>query len=116
KLNDAPIPEFTGNSMASENTASISRIEREKLKRKGIKSLSKLFSLTYLSPASIIELNKNPSAPKCVHFINSIIILSKESEAEKGETMTNITPEHDHNITKEAKNEVKEVMEKMKVK
>ncbi|GKA21066.1 hypothetical protein Tco_0701055 [Tanacetum coccineum] len=40
----------------------------------------------------------------------------EESEAEKGETMTNITPEHDHNITKEAKNEVKEVMEKMKVK
>ncbi|GJV52542.1 hypothetical protein Tco_1448283 [Tanacetum coccineum] len=36
---------------------------------------------------------------------------SKESEAKEGETMTDITPEHDHNITKEAKDEVKEVME-----
>ncbi|GJS34358.1 hypothetical protein Tco_0532740 [Tanacetum coccineum] len=114
KLNDAPIPESTGNSMASKNTASISHIERENLRRKGIKSPSKLFSLKYLSPASIIELNKNPSAPKRIHFVNSIIILSEESEAEEGETTTNITPEHDHNITKEAKDEVKEVMEEDK--
>ncbi|GKB14681.1 hypothetical protein Tco_0848604 [Tanacetum coccineum] len=113
-LNDTPIPESTGDSMASKNTASITHIEREELRRKGIKSPSKLFSLKYLSPASIIKLNKNPSAPKRVHFVNSIVILNKESEAEEGETTKDITPEHGHNITKEAKGEVKEVMEEDK--
>ncbi|GKC00666.1 hypothetical protein Tco_0986802 [Tanacetum coccineum] len=107
KLNDAPVLEFVGDSMASENIASISHIEREELRRKGIKSPSKLFSPKYLSPASRTELHKNPSAQKRVHFVNSIIILSEESETEEGETTTNITPEHDHNITKEAKDEVK---------
>ncbi|GJT60409.1 hypothetical protein Tco_1003942 [Tanacetum coccineum] len=111
KLNDAPISKSAGNSMALENIASITDIEREELRRKGIKSPSKLFSPKYLSLASIIELNKNPSAPKCVYFINLIVILSKESEAKEGETTTYITPEHGHNITKEAKGEVKEVME-----
>nr|GFC94250.1 hypothetical protein [Tanacetum cinerariifolium] len=48
---------------------------------------------------------------KRVYFVNSVIILSKESEAEEGETTTDITPEHDHNITKEAKGEVKEVID-----
>nr|GEU39970.1 MAK10-like protein [Tanacetum cinerariifolium] len=43
KLNDRPIPEHAGNSMDSENIASISHVEREELRRKGIKSLSKLF-------------------------------------------------------------------------
>ncbi|GJR50774.1 hypothetical protein Tco_1401295 [Tanacetum coccineum] len=57
-------------------------------------------------PASIIELNKNPSAPKRVYFVNSIIILSKDSEAEEGETTTDITPKHGHNIAKEEVNEV----------
>ncbi|GJS99809.1 MAK10-like protein [Tanacetum coccineum] len=111
KLNDAPIPESAGNSMAYENIASIIHIEREELRRKGIKSPSKLFSSKYLSPASIIELKKNPSAPKRVHFVNSIVILSKESEAEEGETTTGITPEHGHGITKEVKEEVKEVID-----
>ncbi|GJU11582.1 hypothetical protein Tco_1133978 [Tanacetum coccineum] len=111
KLNDAPILESAEGSMASENTASISHIEREELRRKGIKSPSKLFSSKYLSPTSIIELNKNPSALKCVHFINLIVILRKESKAEEGETTTDITPEHDHNITKEVKGEVNEMME-----
>ncbi|GJU39357.1 hypothetical protein Tco_1192314 [Tanacetum coccineum] len=36
--------------------------------------------------------------------------VSEESEAEEGETTTYITPEQGHNITKEAKDEVKEVM------
>ncbi|GJY87174.1 MAK10-like protein [Tanacetum coccineum] len=111
KLNDTPIPKSTGNSMASENIASINHIKREELRRKGIKILSKLFSPKYLSPASIIELNKNPSAPKRVHFVNSIVILSKESEAKEGETAIDITPEHSHNITKEVKEEVKEVID-----
>nr|GEU97526.1 ribonuclease H-like domain-containing protein [Tanacetum cinerariifolium] len=64
-----------GNFMGSENIASISHIEREELRRKGIKSPSKLFSTKYLSLASIVELNKNPSALKSVHFVNLIVIL-----------------------------------------
>nr|GEX07613.1 hypothetical protein [Tanacetum cinerariifolium] len=68
------------NSMDSKNIASISHIKREELRRKGIKILSKLFSPKYLSPASIVELNKNPSALKRVYFVNSIVILSKESD------------------------------------
>ncbi|GKA92956.1 hypothetical protein Tco_0814942 [Tanacetum coccineum] len=97
--------------MASKNTTSISHIEREELRRKVTKSPSKLFFPKYLSSASIIELDKNPSAPKRVHFVNSIVILSEESKAEGGETTTDITPKHDHNITKEAKDEVKEVID-----
>nr|GEY61028.1 hypothetical protein CTI12_AA136010 [Tanacetum cinerariifolium] len=85
--------------------------ERKNLKRKGIKIPSKLFFLKYLSPASIIELNKNPSAPKRVHFVNSIVILNKESEAEEVETTTYITLEYGHNITKEANEQVKEVID-----
>ncbi|GJY89682.1 hypothetical protein Tco_0504878 [Tanacetum coccineum] len=111
KLNDAPIPESVGNFMASKNIASINHIKREELTRKGIKSPSKLFSPKYISLASIIELNKNPSARKHIYFVNSIVILSKESGAEEGETTTDITPEHDHNIMKEAKDKEKEVME-----
>ncbi|GJY98909.1 hypothetical protein Tco_0516339 [Tanacetum coccineum] len=84
KLNDAPIPESAGDSMASKNTASISYIEREELRRKGIKIHQRYFP-------------------------------NEESEAEEGETTTDITPEHGHNITKEAKDEVNEVMEKSKV-
>nr|GEU79033.1 hypothetical protein [Tanacetum cinerariifolium] len=38
-------------------------------------------------------------------------IFHKESEAKKGETTADITPEHGHNITKEAKGEVKDVIE-----
>ncbi|GJT84992.1 hypothetical protein Tco_1066709 [Tanacetum coccineum] len=114
KLNDAPIPESARDSMAFKNTALISHIERKELRRKGIKIPSNLFSPKYLFSASIIELNKNPSGPKIIHFVNSIVILSKESEVEEGETMTDITPEHNHNKTKEAKGEVKEVMEEDK--
>ncbi|GKE51911.1 hypothetical protein Tco_1487067 [Tanacetum coccineum] len=69
--------------------AAISHDEREELRKKGIKSPLKLFSLKYLSPASIKELNKNPSAPKRVHFGNLIIIPSKESDAEEDVSTTN---------------------------
>ncbi|GJY59228.1 hypothetical protein Tco_0459120 [Tanacetum coccineum] len=61
--------------MAPKSIAAISHDEREELRKKGIKSPSKLLSPKYLSPASIKELNKNPSAPKRVHFVTSIIIL-----------------------------------------
>ncbi|GJX12330.1 hypothetical protein Tco_0204088 [Tanacetum coccineum] len=110
KLNDAPISESARNSMTSKNIASMSHIEREELRRKGIKSPSRPFSPKYLSLTSIIKLNKNPSTPKRVHFVNSIVILSKESEAEEGETTTDITPKHGYNIMNEARGEVKEVM------
>ncbi|GJR15263.1 protein kinase-like domain, concanavalin A-like lectin/glucanase domain protein [Tanacetum coccineum] len=111
KLNDAHIPKSAGYFMASKNTASISHIEREELRRKGIKRPSKLLSPKYLSPASIVELNTNPLALKRVYFVNSIVILDKENEAEEGETKTDITPEHGQNITKEVKEEVKEVID-----
>ncbi|GJS17678.1 hypothetical protein Tco_0412150 [Tanacetum coccineum] len=58
--------------------------------------------------------NKNPSTAKRVHFVNSIVILSEEGEAKEGETTTDITPEHGHNITKEVKDEVKEVIDEKK--
>ncbi|GKE13443.1 MAK10-like protein, partial [Tanacetum coccineum] len=79
--------------------------------KKGNQKPIKAFSLKYLSIAYIIELSKNPSALKCVHFVNSIVILSEENKAEEGETTTDITPKNGHNIAKEAKDEVKEVME-----
>ncbi|GJS18403.1 hypothetical protein Tco_0412875 [Tanacetum coccineum] len=70
----------TGNSIAPKSIAAISHDEKEELRKKGVKSPSKLLSLKYLSPASIKELNKNPSSPKCVHFVNSIVILSMRSQ------------------------------------
>ncbi|GKC55441.1 hypothetical protein Tco_1078186 [Tanacetum coccineum] len=89
KFNDVSTPENTGNSMALKSIAAISHDEREELRKKGIKSTSKLFSPKYLSPASIKELNKNPSAPKRVHFVNSIVILSKDSDTEEDVSTTN---------------------------
>ncbi|GKB05789.1 hypothetical protein Tco_0833984 [Tanacetum coccineum] len=82
-LNNAYPPENAGNSMAPKSIAAISHDEREELRKKGIKRPSKLLSLKYLSLASIKELNKNPSAPKCVHFVNSIVILSTDSDTEE---------------------------------
>ncbi|GJT99075.1 hypothetical protein Tco_1094593 [Tanacetum coccineum] len=42
-----------------------------------------------ISPASIKELNKNLSAPKRIHFVNSIIILSTDSDMEEYDSSTN---------------------------
>ncbi|GJX06746.1 hypothetical protein Tco_0194678 [Tanacetum coccineum] len=54
-------------------------------------------------------LDGNPSSQKRVHFINSIVILNKESEAREEENMRpNATMGKDHNITIEAKKEVEE--------
>ncbi|GKB84217.1 hypothetical protein Tco_0956489, partial [Tanacetum coccineum] len=83
-----------GNPMAPKSVAAISHVEREELRNKGIKSPSKLLSQKYLSPASIKELNKNPSAPKRVHFVNSIVILCKDSDTEEDVLSTN-TCKHD---------------------
>ncbi|GJY50656.1 hypothetical protein Tco_0441503 [Tanacetum coccineum] len=59
KLNNVSTPKNTGNFMDPESITAISHDGREELKKKGIKSPSKLLSSKYLSPASINELNKN---------------------------------------------------------
>ncbi|GKB26505.1 hypothetical protein Tco_0865906, partial [Tanacetum coccineum] len=71
-----------------QDVPTISHDEREELRKKGIKSPSKLLSLKYLSPASIKELNKNPSDPICVHFVNSIIILSTDDDTEEEDVLS----------------------------
>ncbi|GKC24097.1 hypothetical protein Tco_1026247 [Tanacetum coccineum] len=83
KLNDTPTHDTAGNSMAHVNAASVDHVKKEELRSKGIKSPSKLLSPKYLSQASLEEQNRNPSSLKRVHFINSVIILSKESEAKE---------------------------------
>ncbi|GKE59294.1 hypothetical protein Tco_1498479, partial [Tanacetum coccineum] len=83
KLNNVSTPENAGNPMAPKSIAAINHDEREELKKKGIKSPSKFLSPKYLSPASIKELNKNPSTLKRLHFVNSIIILSTGSDTEE---------------------------------
>ncbi|GJY32611.1 hypothetical protein Tco_0417080 [Tanacetum coccineum] len=93
--------------MAPKSIAAISHDEREELRKKGIKSPSKLFSPKYLSLASIKELNKNPSAPKHVHFVNSIIILSKGNDTKEDVLTTNARRRDLDNITR-GNEEVKE--------
>ncbi|GJQ93855.1 zinc finger, CCHC-type containing protein [Tanacetum coccineum] len=83
KLNDTSSPKNVGSSMAPRNIAAISHDEKEELRKKGIKSPSKLLSPKYLSPTSIKELNKNPSSLKRVHFVNLIVILSTDSDTEE---------------------------------
>ncbi|GKA71398.1 hypothetical protein Tco_0777537, partial [Tanacetum coccineum] len=87
---------LSGNVMAHKIISAISHDEKEELKKKGIKSPPKLFSLKYLSPASIKELNKNPSALKRVHFVNLIVILNTDSDTEEDDTSS--TNEHKHGL------------------
>ncbi|GJU06289.1 hypothetical protein Tco_1122719 [Tanacetum coccineum] len=111
KLNNVSTLENAGNSMAPKSTAAISHVKREELRKKGIKSLSKIFSLKYLSPASIKELNKNSSAPKRVHFVNSI---AKEQGKEKDEMGTAKEVEElfeDEESEMETEEEVEEVFD-----
>ncbi|GKA83432.1 hypothetical protein Tco_0805027 [Tanacetum coccineum] len=77
-----------GNSMAPKSIAAISHDEREELRKKGIKSPSKFLSPKYFSPASIKELNKNPLAPKHVHFVNLIVILRANSYTKEEEDVS----------------------------
>ncbi|GJU19876.1 hypothetical protein Tco_1153218 [Tanacetum coccineum] len=88
-------PKNAGNFMAHKNIVAISHYEKEELRKKGIKSPSKLFSPKYISPASIKELNKNPSALKRVHFVNSIVILSKDSDTQEEDTSSTNAHEHE---------------------
>nr|GEY30404.1 hypothetical protein [Tanacetum cinerariifolium]GEZ51910.1 hypothetical protein [Tanacetum cinerariifolium] len=90
-LNDVSTPENEENSMAPKSIAAISHDEWEELKQKGVKSLTKLFFLKYLSPASIKELNTNSSAPK--HDLAKITRGNKEvneQDKEEDEIETNI--------------------------
>ncbi|GJR22653.1 hypothetical protein Tco_0971180 [Tanacetum coccineum] len=89
KLNNVSTPKNAGNPMAPKSIAAICHDEREELRKKGIKSPSKFLSPKYPSPASIKELNKNPSAPKRIHFVNSIVILSTDSDTEEDDLSTN---------------------------
>ncbi|GJU96370.1 hypothetical protein Tco_1321126 [Tanacetum coccineum] len=70
KLNDASPPKNAGNSMAPKSIAAISHDKKEELKKKGIKIPSKFSHRAHniSPPASIKELNKNPSSPKRVHL------------------------------------------------
>ncbi|GKA29188.1 MAK10-like protein [Tanacetum coccineum] len=81
--------EVRGNPMAPKSIAAISHDEMEELRKKRIKSPSKLLSPKYIFPASIKELNKNPSAPKRIHFVNSIVILSTDSDTEEEDNSSN---------------------------
>ncbi|GJX29001.1 MAK10-like protein [Tanacetum coccineum] len=56
------------------------------------------------------EQNRNPSSPKCVHFINSIVILRKEDKPEEEETMElNAAKDNDHNAIVNTEEEVIDV-------
>ncbi|GJU83799.1 hypothetical protein Tco_1286164 [Tanacetum coccineum] len=60
-----------------------------------------------MSQSSLAEQNRNPSSPKRVHFVNSIIILNKEDEAkEEGSVKFSMTKYKDNEMTVMAKGEV----------
>ncbi|GJW60873.1 hypothetical protein Tco_0110208, partial [Tanacetum coccineum] len=108
KLDDTPTRNTAGNPMAQMNFASTNYPTKEELRGKGIKILSKLLSLKYLSQSSLAEQNRNPSPLKRVRFINSIIILYKKDEAkEEGSVKSSATEYKDHEMTVEAEEEVK---------
>ncbi|GJS54968.1 hypothetical protein Tco_0628330 [Tanacetum coccineum] len=85
------------NSMAPKSIAAISHDEREELRKKGIKSPSKLLSPKYLSPTSIKELNKNPSSPNA--FISTDMevdeVIEEESKFETDEEVEEILEEEE---------------------
>ncbi|GJT97682.1 hypothetical protein Tco_1093200 [Tanacetum coccineum] len=61
---------------------------------------------------SLEEQNRNPSSPKRVHFINSIVILRKEDEVrEKENVKPNATKYNDHEMTAKAEEKVEEESE-----
>nr|GEU84595.1 hypothetical protein [Tanacetum cinerariifolium] len=107
KLNDVSTLKSAGNFMAPKSVTAISHVKKEELRMKGIKSPSKLFSPKYLSPASIKELNENLSASKRVHFVNSIVILSKDRDTKKYVSSTNVC-KHDLGKITGGNKEVKE--------
>ncbi|GKC21551.1 hypothetical protein Tco_1023701 [Tanacetum coccineum] len=84
---------------------------KEELRSKGIKSPSKLLSSKYLSQSSVIEQNKNPLSPKRVYFVNSIVILNKENEAEEEGS---VEPNKTEYINRKNANETDEEVESEK--
>ncbi|GKE90568.1 hypothetical protein Tco_1571663 [Tanacetum coccineum] len=65
-----------------------------------------------MSQSSLSEQNRNPSSPKRVYFVNSIVILNKEDETkEEGNVKTSITEYEDHEMTMESEEEFKEETE-----
>ncbi|GJZ50751.1 hypothetical protein Tco_0605266 [Tanacetum coccineum] len=94
KLDDAPLCDTAGGLIAQMNFTSTDHHTKEELRSKGIKSPSKLLSPKYLSQSSIIEQKKNPLSPKRVHFVNSIVILNKENEAEEEGSVEPIKTNH----------------------
>ncbi|GKC06805.1 hypothetical protein Tco_0998415 [Tanacetum coccineum] len=112
KLDDTPIRNTIRSPTAQMNFASTNDLTREELRGKGIKFPSKLLSPKYLSHSSLAEQNRNPSSPKCVYFVNSIVILNKEDEAkEEGDVKTNTTEYEDHEMTVECEEEFEEKTE-----
>ncbi|GJY23814.1 MAK10-like protein [Tanacetum coccineum] len=108
KLNNVSTIENAGNSMTPKSIASISQDESEELRKKGIKSPSKMLSQKYLSPASIKELNKNPTTPKRKHFVNSIVILSTNSDTKEEDVSSTNTCDLNLGSMVKGKEEVKD--------
>ncbi|GJT22953.1 protein kinase-like domain, concanavalin A-like lectin/glucanase domain protein [Tanacetum coccineum] len=62
--------------------------------------------------SSLTEEIRNPSSPKCVHLVNSIVIRKKEDEAkEERNVKTSKTEYEDHEMTMESKEEFEEETE-----
>ncbi|GJZ81430.1 MAK10-like protein [Tanacetum coccineum] len=112
KLDDTPIRNTAGSLAAQMNFTSTNDPAKEDLRGKGIKSPSKLLSSKYLSQSSLAEQNRNPSSPKRVHFVKSIVILNKEDESmEEGNVKSSTTEYEDHKMTVESEEEFKEETE-----
>ncbi|GJS15911.1 hypothetical protein Tco_0410383 [Tanacetum coccineum] len=111
KLDDTPIHNIVGSPAAQMNFTSANDLTKEELRGKGIKRPSKLLFLKYLSQSSLVEQNRNPSSPKRIHFVNSIVILNKEDEAkEEGNMKSSITEYEDHEMTVESEEEEKDMV------
>ncbi|GJU48292.1 hypothetical protein Tco_1217847 [Tanacetum coccineum] len=101
-------------SMAHMNAVSVDHLEKDASQSKGIKSPSKLLSQKYQSQSSLEEQNRNPFAPKHVHFVNSIVLLRKEDEPKEEEVMKpNAAKGDDHSITVRIEEEFKEESEEL---
>nr|GEZ69254.1 hypothetical protein [Tanacetum cinerariifolium] len=73
--------------------------ESETPSSKGIKIPSKLLSPKYQSQSSLGEQNRNSFSPKRVHFINTIIVLSKEDEPRETKIVKPDTKDNDHDTS-----------------
>ncbi|GJV29391.1 hypothetical protein Tco_1385839 [Tanacetum coccineum] len=106
---------------AQMNFTSANDLTKEELRGKGIKRPSKLLFLKYLSQSSLVEQNRNPSSPKRIHFVNSIVILNKklkiheeltvESEEEEKDMVNN--REIIESIVEPSKSEEEEPLKKL---